>query len=138
MCDMAQIQQLQNLLQQYEESKKAFEEAKKHKGAANLTSQNIMSSITVLFTLKHNGKKIKELYDAQNTSRHKEFKNTEYVHKGTINKIVEPSKPNKSNKKKKHNDKDQDKKESKSKSKGKYKDMDVDETKKNQKGMYYK
>lgn len=137
MCDMGQVQQLQKLLQQYEESKNAFEAAKNHKGAIPLSPSDIMNSIKALFSLKVNGKKIKELYDAQNKSRHKEFKNTEYVHKGPVNKFVDPGTADKS--KKQNNKKGKsDKKDTRDKSTDRSKDKDDDKSKKKPKGMYCK
>lgn len=82
---MSVIVQLQNLLQEYEAAKQSFDDAlaiQKRIGEIDplITPQKIQESIQELYNLKHNGKKIKELYECQKKSRAKEHKYTEYVH----------------------------------------------------------
>lgn len=82
---MSVVHQLQKLLQEYGAAKQSFDEAlalQKRIGETDalITPQKIQDSIQELYNLKHNGKKIKELYECQKKSRAKEHKHTEYVH----------------------------------------------------------
>ncbi|XP_072391545.1 uncharacterized protein [Diabrotica undecimpunctata] len=96
-CNKETVKHLEGLLLQYVEIKKRFDEALKSNKAigkdAVITAQDVSEAINKLYSLKHNGKKIKELYTCQKNSRTKEFKNTEYIHKMS-------SKPNEDKKKK--------------------------------------
>ncbi|XP_023309903.1 uncharacterized protein LOC111691397, partial [Anoplophora glabripennis] len=69
----------------YQEAKRFFDEAlslqKKTGTDILITPQDIQENIQKLYTLKHNGKKIKELYECQTKSRTREHKSKEYVHK---------------------------------------------------------
>ncbi|KAJ8910300.1 hypothetical protein NQ315_002462, partial [Exocentrus adspersus] len=82
---MSVIRHLENLLLEYEACKQSFNEAlesQKKLGETNvfITPQKIQESIQDLYKLKHNGKKIKELYECQKKSRVKEYKYKEYIH----------------------------------------------------------
>lgn len=46
----------------------------------DITSKKILQKIQELYSLKHNGKKIKELYECQKKVRTREHNSTEYVH----------------------------------------------------------
>ncbi|XP_050509125.1 uncharacterized protein LOC126886296 [Diabrotica virgifera virgifera] len=74
-----------NFLKKYVESKKLLDnvlEMTKTIGKdAVINAQDVSEAINQLYSLKHNGKKIKELYNCQKNSRTEEFKNIEYIHK---------------------------------------------------------
>ncbi|XP_050510540.1 uncharacterized protein LOC126887194 isoform X1 [Diabrotica virgifera virgifera] len=118
-CNRETVSHLEQLLRQYVEIKKRFDEALKSNKAigkdAVITAQDVHEAINKLYGLKHNGKKIKELYTCQKNSRTKEFKNTEYIHKMT-------SKPK---------EKNEDKKKKDQKQKSERDDKDSDKEKKN-------
>nr|XP_023025718.1 uncharacterized protein LOC111513720 [Leptinotarsa decemlineata] len=85
LCDAQTVEHLQKLLREYEETKASFEEALKMNKKIGRTDQivsakDISDSIQELYKLKHNGKKIKELYECQKKARNKEHENTEYLH----------------------------------------------------------
>nr|XP_023030399.1 uncharacterized protein LOC111518238 [Leptinotarsa decemlineata] len=75
------IDHLDKLLREYEEMKHSFDEALKNsKTYVAITPGDIESSINDLFKLKHNGERIRKLYQCQNKTRSKEFRNEEYVY----------------------------------------------------------
>lgn len=47
----------------------------------DITAKTIWSSFEELYKLKHNGQKIKELYECQKKARSREHKSTEYTYK---------------------------------------------------------
>lgn len=76
------VNHLQRLLVEYEEAKRVFDETKNHSGTSILISPDeICNGIKALYKLKYSGDNIKRLYECQNNSRTKEYKNTEYIHK---------------------------------------------------------
>ncbi|CAH1154068.1 unnamed protein product [Phaedon cochleariae] len=85
LCDKETVDHLRKLLREYDEMKKSFDEAlqlNKRLGRTDnaITPKEVSDSIQELYKLKHNGKKIKELYECQKKSRAKEHENTEYIH----------------------------------------------------------
>lgn len=87
--DRQVVHNLEELLRQYDEMKAAFDQSlllNKKLGLnyvipSTVTPQSIMKTIETLFSLKHNGKKIKEMLKKQKHSRDKEYdKNCEYIH----------------------------------------------------------
>uniref|UniRef100_A0A6P7GGG3 Uncharacterized protein LOC114342245 n=1 Tax=Diabrotica virgifera virgifera TaxID=50390 RepID=A0A6P7GGG3_DIAVI len=83
-CNKETVIHLEQLILQHEEMKKRFEEVLKINKTAGkdavIAAQDVNETINKLYSLKHNGKKIEELYYCQKNSRTKEFKNTEYIH----------------------------------------------------------
>ncbi|KAJ8933107.1 hypothetical protein NQ318_016880 [Aromia moschata] len=136
MANMATVQQLQKLLNEYEEAKISFDEALKLQKKLGESDDSIQD----LYKLKHNGKKIKELYECQKKSRSKEHEYSEYIHKVVSTKSSDSKgakkkdKENKNKSEKKHKeDKDKNKSEKKNKedkSDKKKKDGDNQDTKK--------
>ncbi|XP_056639606.1 uncharacterized protein LOC130447025 [Diorhabda sublineata] len=84
-CNKETVKHLELLLVQYSEIKNRFDEALKMTktiGRDELVSaKEINDSVQILYKLKHNGQKIRELYNCQKKARTKEFQHTEYVHK---------------------------------------------------------
>ncbi|KAJ8984982.1 hypothetical protein NQ317_016893 [Molorchus minor] len=114
LCNMAVVHQLEKLKLEYDEAKKSFDEAlqlHKRLGESDvyITPQKIQDTIQDLYGLKHNGKKIKELYECQKKSRSKEHEWTEYVHKV----VSKPPGQSKEKKEKKTDDQSKEKKEKK-------------------------
>ncbi|KAG5899641.1 hypothetical protein JTB14_036014 [Gonioctena quinquepunctata] len=84
LCSKETTDYLQKLLKEYEEIKASFDHALKLKENVSsdvaVTPREITESIADLFELKHNGEKIKELYECQKKARKREYQNSEYVH----------------------------------------------------------
>lgn len=133
LCDADTVVHLQHLMLQYVELKSQFDEALRLNQALGrgdaITPKEVSDSVQELYKLKHNGKKIKELYECQKKSRNTEYQNTEYLHTMPIKK-VKKAKKDKERKDKKDKDnnekKDKDKKEKKDKDKSEDKDKKGD------------
>lgn len=94
---------LQRLLREHDEMKKVFKEAaemqRKIGGTDQVTPQEIDKSMQELFKLTINGKKIKELFDSQKNALVKEYKFSEYIHKGVFTPTPPDQNKNKQNEK---------------------------------------
>lgn len=119
MRNMDTVNHLERLLREYEAAKRLFDDVKLKSGTSNVSPQEIIASIDVLYQLKHTGKKIRELFDGQSKARKKEYKNTEYVHKSIP--IKTDTKEHKSEiKKSKGSDKDEKKSKGSDRDQNKY------------------
>ncbi|XP_044271283.1 uncharacterized protein LOC123015565 [Tribolium madens] len=83
------VHHLEQLLQRYVELKSAFDQSlqlSQQHGlntivSSAVTAQSVMNTVSQLYKLKHNGKKIHELLKKQKASRNSEYdKSCEYVH----------------------------------------------------------
>lgn len=122
---MTRVEHLKEIVKQYDEHKKHLNKATKQ-GHIRITPETIYKSVTDLFKLKHNGQKIKELYECQNLPKQNELQSTIQASEDSS----EEETPKKKNSK--HTSRNKEKKESKSKSKEKSKEK----TKKKSKGIY--
>ncbi|XP_066260920.1 uncharacterized protein [Euwallacea similis] len=83
-CEVTNLDYLRRLLAQYEEEKKALEEALKYDTVSNDSNLNnsplgIERKIRDLFVLPHFGSRIKQLYDLQQIGGLSEHRQTEHV-----------------------------------------------------------
>ncbi|RZC34101.1 uncharacterized protein BDFB_010065 [Asbolus verrucosus] len=149
--DQGAINNLEQLLRQYEEVKAAFDSSLKSSNqhgvnmlTSKVTPQSVITAIHNLYKLRHNGKKIHELLKKQKSSRNSEYdKNCEYVHPKSSG-VYTPESKDKSNKDKKKEgkgtDDDKESKKDKSKKDKKKDDRNTDDEKKNKfkKGPFVK
>lgn len=84
MCNMNIVHRLEYLLNNYETMKKLFDtttRSNKLLGVNDtINSKTVFENIQELYKLKHNGPKIKELFQCQKKARAREHEDTEYVH----------------------------------------------------------
>nr|XP_023028421.1 uncharacterized protein LOC111516499 [Leptinotarsa decemlineata] len=90
LCNNETLNHLRKLLREYVETKASFDEVlklnKSTSSDKNITLDDVNDSIKELFKLKHNGKKIRELFECQQKARKKEHENTEYIHSAPVKK----------------------------------------------------
>ncbi|RZC40591.1 hypothetical protein BDFB_005023, partial [Asbolus verrucosus] len=87
-ADLKKIEKLKQLLKRHEQIKAALTNNTniESEGLSAVTTENIKENLEKLYTLKHNGQKIKELFDAQAASRKQEAENNvEYIVSKPIN-----------------------------------------------------
>ncbi|XP_066142894.1 uncharacterized protein [Euwallacea fornicatus] len=88
--DPSKLEHLRRLLREHTEMKKVFADAaemqKKIGKSDAVTPQDISKTMTELFNLNFNGKKIKEMFDSQKKTMGKEYTFSEYLHTGVFGK----------------------------------------------------
>lgn len=67
------VHHLRKLLQEYEEEKKSFDTAYSLENGLSISPEDVQKDIEDLWNLKHNGKRIKKLFDYLEESRTKEY-----------------------------------------------------------------
>lgn len=89
-CNKEMLKHYEQMLLNYHQEKaildKAFEMAKDgdFEKVRSVTVEDVFKSVTKLYSLKHTGAKIKELYDKQESARSHELRfEEEYVHRKT-------------------------------------------------------
>ncbi|KAL3268004.1 hypothetical protein HHI36_007137 [Cryptolaemus montrouzieri] len=88
-ADMKTIYHWKSLLNKYDEMKSTFDKviqlsASLGQDAVEVDAKCVTEQLEKLYSLKHNGQKIKELYLTQKTSRKKEYSQSEYLHPSPV------------------------------------------------------